>query len=335
MKFIDSAKIFLRAGNGGNGCISFRREKYVPRGGPDGGDGGKGGSIIFVADRKINTLIDFKYKRHYMAEDGEHGRGKNQHGKNGKDLFIRVPAGTIIKNANTGEIIADLADDGESVIVARGGKGGKGNASFATPTRQAPRIATRGEKVEPLWIILELHLIADVGIIGMPNAGKSTLISKISAAKPKIADYPFTTLSPNLGVVRYGEFNSFVVADLPGLIEGAHRGEGLGFDFLKHIERTKILLHLISVDNLEDSFFKKYRIIKNELKKYNPEILKKPEIVAINKIDIPFVRERIAKIQKKFAEKSIKVYPVSAVTGEGLNGLIDEIAKKLNLTRNQ
>jgi GTP-binding protein len=335
MKFIDSAKIFLRAGNGGDGCVSFRREKFVPRGGPDGGDGGNGGSIIFIADKKINTLIDFKYKKHYRAEDGEPGRGKNQHGKNGKDLFIRVPAGTIIKNAETGEMIVDLVNDGDSAIVAKGGRGGRGNASFATSTRQAPRIATKGEKREPLWVLLELHLIADVGIIGMPNAGKSTLISRISSAKPKIADYPFTTLTPNLGVVRFGDFKSFVVADMPGLIEGAHRGAGLGDKFLKHIERTKVLVHLIAPDSKEDSVIKKYKIIRNELEKYNPELLLRPEIVALNKIDIPFVRKRIEKIKKKFAEKSIKVYPVSAVTGEGLGELINEIADKLDLIKSQ
>ncbi len=335
MKFIDSAKIFLQAGNGGDGCISFRREKYVPKGGPDGGDGGRGGNIVFVADKNINTLIDFKYKRHYRAENGEHGRGKNQYGRKGKDLFIRVPAGTIIKNAETGEIIADMVKDGESIIVARGGRGGRGNASFVTPTRQAPRIATKGEKGESLWVYLELHLIADVGIIGMPNAGKSTLISRISAAKPKIADYPFTTLVPNLGVVRYDDFRSFVVADMPGLIEGAHKGHGLGIDFLKHIERTKILLHLISIDSEDDSFLKKYRIIRNEIKKFNPEILKKPEILALNKIDLPIVRKRIEWIQKKFAEKSIKVYPISAVTGEGVKDLLDAIVKKLTVIESQ
>lgn len=335
MKFIDEAKIFLHAGNGGNGCISFRREKYVPRGGPDGGDGGNGGSIIFIADKKINTLIDFKYRKHYRAENGENGRGKTQNGKNGRDTIIRVPAGTIIKNAESGEIIADLVNNGDRIIVANGGRGGKGNASFATPTRQAPRIATKGKKGESLWAILELHLIADVGIIGMPNAGKSTLISKISAAKPKIADYPFTTLSPNLGVVRYDNFNSFVVADMPGLIEGAHSGEGLGIKFLRHIERTKLLLHLITMDSPDDSCSKKYRIIRSELEKYDPRLLKKPEIVALNKIDLPYVRNNIEKIQKKFAEKSIKVYPVSAVTGEGIKELLGEIVNKLSLIKSQ
>ncbi len=335
MKFIDSAKIFLQAGNGGDGCISFRREKYVPKGGPDGGNGGKGGSIIFVADRKINTLIDFKYKRHYRAENGEHGKGKNRYGRKGKDLFIRVPAGTIIKNAETGEVIADMVKDGESVTIAKGGRGGRGNASFVTPTKQAPRIATKGEKGESLWVYLELHLIADVGIIGMPNAGKSTLISRISAAKPKIADYPFTTLTPNLGVVRYDDFNSFVVADMPGLIKGAHKGHGLGIDFLKHIERTKILLHLISIDSEDDSFLKKYTTIRNEIKKFNSELLKKPEILVLNKIDLPFVRKSIGKIQKKFDKKSIRVYPISAVTGEGIKDLLDAIFHKLTMIGSQ
>lgn len=335
MKFIDTAKIFLQAGNGGNGCVSFRREKYVPKGGPDGGDGGNGGNIIIQADGSINTLIDFKYRRHYRAENGKHGKGKNQHGKNGEDLIIRVPAGTIIKNAENGDVIADLVKDGESIIVAHGGKGGKGNASFVTSTRQAPRIATRGEKGESLWVILELHLLADVGIIGMPNAGKSTLISRISSARPKIADYPFTTLAPNLGVVKYDDFHSFVVADLPGLIEGAHEGKGLGDQFLKHIERTNLLIHLITLDRENDSVFKKYKIIRKELDKYDPKLSEKPEIVALNKIDLPFVRERIEEIKKKFAEKSIKVYPVSAITGEGIKELIQGVVEKLDLIKNR
>jgi len=334
MKFIDEAKIFLQAGKGGNGCVSFRREKYVPKGGPDGGDGGNGGSIIFVADKKINTLIDFKYRKHYRAENGGHGKGKNQHGRNGKDLIIKIPAGTIIKNAETGDVIADMVNDGEKLLVAKGGRGGRGNASFVSPTRQAPRIATKGEKGESMWVILELHLIADVGIIGMPNAGKSTLISKISAAKPKIADYPFTTLAPNLGVVRYDEYKSFVVADMPGLIEGAHAGEGLGDRFLRHIERTKILLHLITCDAPDEDVIKKYNVIRNELEQYNPALLKKMEIVALNKIDIPFIRERVGEIKKMFARKSIKLYPVSAVTGEGLKELLDEIVRMLDDIKN-
>lgn len=332
MKFIDEARVFLKAGNGGNGCISFRREKFVPKGGPDGGNGGDGGSIIFKAEKGINTLIDFKYKRHYRAENGEHGRGKDQNGRNGKDLVLKIPVGTIIKSAEDGRVIADLVKDGDTVVVARGGRGGRGNASFRTATRQAPRIATKGEKGESLWVILELHLIADVGIIGMPNSGKSTLISRISRARPKIADYPFTTLAPNLGVVKYRDFNSFVVADLPGLIEGAHRGDGLGIKFLRHIERTKVLLHLISMDSPGESLIEKYRIIRREMQLYSDDLMKKAEVVAVNKIDLPFVRENLERIKKEFAGEKIKVYPVSAVRGDGIDELLDAIYEKLQET---
>jgi GTP-binding protein len=250
MKFVDYVKIHVKAGDGGRGCVSFRREKYVPRGGPDGGDGGRGGHIILKATKELNTLLDLKYQREYKAERGEHGKGSNKHGRNGEDKIIFVPVGTLVKEAETETVIADLDYDGKEVIVAKGGRGGLGNSHFATATRQAPKFAQPGEKGAEKQLILELKLLADVGFIGLPNAGKSTLISLISSAKPKIADYPFTTLVPNLGVVKLEDFRSFVVADIPGLIKGAHRGAGLGFQFLRHVERTSILLHLVDVSDI-------------------------------------------------------------------------------------
>ena len=245
--FIDEAKIYVKGGDGGKGCVSFRREKYIPRGGPDGGDGGEGGDVIITADRNLHTLIDLRYQQHYRADRGGHGEGSNKHGKDGGDCRIRVPVGTIIKDTDTELILEDLNEDGKSLIAAKGGRGGKGNTRFKSSTNRAPRRAQKGLPGEEKWLYLELKLLADISIIGFPNAGKSTLISKISAAKPKISDYPFTTLTPNLGVVRVGDYKSFVVADIPGLIEGAYKGKGLGIRFLKHIERTKILLHLIDM----------------------------------------------------------------------------------------
>lgn len=249
--FIDRARIYVKAGDGGNGCVSFRREKYIPAGGPDGGDGGRGGSVVLIADPNLATLIDFRYRKHFKAENGEHGRGKNQFGKDGEDLLIRVPPGTVVTHGETGELIADLAKPGQKLIAAVGGRGGRGNTRFTTSTRQAPAFAERGEKGAELWINLELKLIADVALVGYPNAGKSTLIAAVSAAKPKIADYPFTTLVPNLGVVSLGLGQSFVVADVPGLIEGAHRGVGLGHDFLRHIERTRVIVHVVDTAAVE------------------------------------------------------------------------------------
>ncbi len=250
MQFVDYVKINVKAGDGGRGCISFRREKYVPKGGPDGGDGGRGGHIIIKATDRLNTLLDLKYRRTYKAERGHHGKGKNMHGSNGKDLIVNVPVGTVIKDALTNELIADLDKNGMEIIVARGGKGGLGNAHFVTPVRQAPKFAQPGEKGEEKSLILELKLLADVGLIGLPNAGKSTFLSVISSAKPKIAEYPFTTLTPVLGVVKLKDYKSFVVTDIPGLIEGAHKGAGLGYQFLRHVERTSLLLHLIDISDI-------------------------------------------------------------------------------------
>jgi GTPase len=324
--FIDQATIRVKAGNGGNGCVSFRHEKYIPKGGPDGGNGGKGGDVIIRADKQLTTLMDFRYKRNYRAEDGDNGKGANKTGKNASDIILRVPCGTIIKNAETDKIIVDFIDDGEEIMIAAGGKGGKGNAEFATSTNQAPRFAEKGKPGEEINIQLELKLLADVGLVGFPNAGKSTLISRISAAKPKIADYPFTTLIPNLGIVRYSEYKSFVVADMPGLIEGAHAGKGLGIQFLRHIERTRVLVFLIECTSENPKV--SYKTLVSELKSFNETMLKKPQIIAITKMDLAddALRKTIKKISFR---KSIPIVPISAVTGKGLRELLDAVWKKL------
>ena len=341
--FIDSAKITIKSGDGGNGCVSFRREKYVPKGGPNGGDGGKGGNVIFKADNSLSTLIDFRYKRIYTAQNGQNGSGGDKTGKNGSDIVIKVPEGSIIKDALSGDILADLTKNGEEYIAAKGGKGGKGNARFATSTNQAPRYAEDGQKGEETEVEIELKLLADVGLVGLPNAGKSTLISKISAAKPKIADYPFTTLVPNLGIVKYKDFQSFVVADIPGLIEGAHLGKGLGIRFLKHIERTKVLVFLIDStlipfkeDKTED-----YNVLINELKSYEKTLIDRPRIICFTKVDALTDKQKrdLAKIkfEKPGKKKSnsdlqtkIPVLKISAISGENLKKLLDEIWMLLN-----
>lgn len=322
VKFIDEAKIYVKSGDGGRGCVSFRREKYVPRGGPNGGDGGDGADVVMIAKRNMSSLLDHRYQQHYRAKRGEHGKGKDQHGKNAEDLFIPVPLGTVIKDQETGEILGDLTKEEETLIVAKGGKGGKGNARFVTSTNQAPKNAEPGEDGEEKTLLLELKLLADVGIVGFPNAGKSTLISRISAAKPKIADYPFTTLVPNLGVVSYGDGATFVVADIPGLIEGAHEGAGLGIQFLRHIERTKVILHLIDLSPLtERDPVQDYEAMNNELRSYSEELFKKPQIVAANKIDISESEERLSELKEYLDSKSIEVFPISCATGEGLEEL--------------
>lgn len=324
--FIDLAKIYVKAGDGGNGCVAFRREKFVPFGGPAGGNGGKGGDVVLVADEKLQTLMDFKYKKHYKAKRGQHGSGGNKFGKSAEDLILKVPVGTIVKDAETGEIIADLIENGQKVIIAKGGKGGKGNTAFKSPTNQAPTEAEEGEKGEERWIILELKLLADIGIIGFPNAGKSTLISTISHAKPKIADYPFTTLSPVLGVIQFDIGESVVIADIPGLIEGASEGQGLGHDFLRHIERTKALIHVIDISDFrEREPTEAFEAINKELENYSPELLKKQQIVVGNKIDMLSNKEEIEDLKKKFEEKGYKFIPVSLVTKEGIDELLNEI----------
>jgi len=326
MKFIDEAKIYVKAGDGGNGCVSFRREKYVPKGGPDGGDGGKGGDVFLRANSSLRTLLKFHYNQHFRAERGGHGKGKNMTGRNGKPLIIDVPVGTVVYDANTMEFIADLDEDKKMVLVAKGGRGGRGNARFATPTRRAPLIAEKGEKGEERVLKLELKLLADVGIIGFPNVGKSTLISMISRARPKIADYPFTTLVPNLGVVEFHD-KTFVVADMPGLIEGAHRGAGLGIRFLKHIERTKVLLHIIDPSQTDSSrkVFALYHALRKELEGYKKELLDKKEVVAINKIDLTHVREKIDEIKEVFSKEGIEPVFISAFTGENLKELLQRL----------
>ncbi|NMA69665.1 MAG: GTPase ObgE [Desulfitobacterium sp.] len=327
--FYDQAKIYVKGGDGGNGIVSFRREKYVPEGGPNGGDGGRGGQIIFVADEGLRTLVDFRYNRHYKAERGQHGQGKNMHGRRGEDLRVRIPVGTIVKDEETGEILADLVEHGQEVIVAKGGRGGRGNARFMSNTNKAPTIAEKGEPGEKRTLLLELKLLADVGLIGFPNVGKSTIISRISAAKPKIADYHFTTLVPNLGVVDLGDGESFVVADIPGLIEGAHTGAGLGHAFLRHTERTRLLLHVLDMagsegrDPLED-----FQIIQEELQKYSAELAQRPMMILANKMDITGAEENLERCQETLGDK-YKIYPVSAATGEGLQEMIYAVAQIL------
>lgn len=330
VKFIDEAKIYIKSGAGGRGCVSFRREKYVPRGGPNGGDGGNGGDVVMITNENMSSLLDHRYRQHYRAKRGEHGKGKDMHGKNADTLYIPVPIGTIVRDFDTGEVLGDLTEANETLLVAKGGRGGKGNARFATSTNQAPKTAEPGGESQERTLLLELKLLADVGIIGFPNAGKSTLISRISAARPKVADYPFTTLVPNLGVVSYGDGKTFVVADIPGIIEGAHEGAGLGIQFLKHIERTKLLIHLLDLspvtgrDPVED-----YETLNRELKAYSRELSKKPQIVAPNKIDITESRLKLDEVKKYFDKKRIKIYPISSAIGEGLKELVRETGKKL------
>ena len=319
--FFDYTKINVKAGDGGNGCSAFRREKFVPFGGPSGGDGGKGGDVILKADSGLRTLIDFRYQTHYKADRGEHGEGSSMHGRNAKDTVLRVPVGTIVKDAETGRVIADLIHSGQEVIAAKGGKGGRGNKHFKSPKNTAPTFAENGDLGENKWLILELKLLADVGLVGFPNVGKSTIISKVSAAKPKIADYHFTTLSPNLGLVKLDQGESFVMADIPGLIEGAAEGAGLGHRFLRHTERTKVLIHVLDISGSEDrdpvEDFKKINI---ELEKYSPKLIKRPMIIAANKMDVTGAEEKLREFEEQV--EGYEIFPVSAVTGEGLNKLI-------------
>jgi GTPase len=330
MQFIDYAKIFVRSGNGGRGAASFRREKYVPRGGLDGGDGGKGGDVIIEASGQLNTLLDFKYKREFIAVNGQNGMGQKMHGKNAGNLVIHVPPGTEIKDADTGEIIADLLHEGEYYIAAKGGRGGLGNSHFATPTKQAPTYAQPGESGEEKWLLLELKLLADVGLVGFPNAGKSTLISVISAARPKIADYPFTTLVPNLGVVKLSETKTCVVADIPGLIEGAHTGAGLGISFLRHIERTRIFLHLVDVSGMaEGDPVSRYTKIRKELGLYSSDLLNKKETVVATKMDSIADSGHLDLLEAYCKNNNITLLKISSITGEGIKTLLNYLAVEL------
>ena len=330
MQFVDQVEIIVKAGDGGNGIVSFRREKYIPRGGPDGGNGGRGGSVILHANNKLNTLVDLRYKRHYKAVRGGDGGSNDKHGKNGKDLVLRVPVGTMVYNSETGRLIADLTKDGQKVVAAKGGSGGRGNASFSTATLQTPRFAEKGEPTEEIPLKLELKLLADVGLVGYPSVGKSTLISKISAAKPKIADYPFTTLVPNLGVVQVDD-KSFVVADMPGLIEGAHEGAGLGHQFLRHIERTRLLVHMIDVSGYSARDPEQdFDVINEEIKEHSEKLASLSQIVALNKADMPESREIIDKIKPELESRGLEVFEISALTGLGLQPLLYRIADKLD-----
>jgi len=328
--FIDEAKITVRAGNGGHGCIAFRREKFVPRGGPSGGDGGSGGSIYMVANSQENTLLKFRYNHTFRADRGRHGEGSNRHGKNGGDLEISVPLGTVVCDAETGELLHDFTEAGERVLIAEGGRGGHGNAHFATSTNRAPSRAQDGKPGEQKTLRLELKLLADVGLVGFPNAGKSTLIASISAARPKIADYPFTTLEPNLGVVAYDQDKSFVVADIPGLIEGAHLGHGLGIQFLRHIERTRVLLHLVDVSAAEPQDpVAAYKTIEKELGEHSSGLLLKPRIVVATKMDAADPA-RLRKLQQWCRQRRMELIKISSVTGEGLEELKHGIIRKLS-----
>ncbi|MCD7904649.1 MAG: GTPase ObgE [Clostridiales bacterium] len=328
--FVDRVKIHIKGGRGGNGCVSFYRAKYITHGGPDGGDGGKGGDIVFVVDSGASTLMDFRYKRIFKAENGSDGEKKNRSGADGADIVIKVPAGTVIREAVSNKVMADLTQPGESRVIIKGGRGGRGNQHFATPTRQAPRYCEAGKEAKEYDVILELKLIADVGLVGMPSAGKSTILKMATNANPKIAAYHFTTLSPNLGVVRGNFSRDFVLADIPGLIEGASEGVGLGHDFLRHVERTKVFIHVVDAGAIEGGDpVENVRTINAELEKYNPSLLERPMIIAANKMDITGAEENFDKLKAAFGPEGIKVFPLSAVTNKGIDKLIAEAAKIL------
>jgi len=330
--FVDEVEIYVRGGRGGNGCLSFRREKFVPHGGPDGGNGGDGGDVFIQAGDQVDTLLDLAGRHHWIAGSGGHGQGKNKHGRRGHDVVITVPAGTLIYDRDSGILLKDLTEPGQRVCVARGGRGGRGNAAFASPTHQTPRECEPGSPGQERWLRLELKLIADVGIIGLPNAGKSTLLSRLSRARPKIADYPFTTRSPNLGIVELPGFRRFVMADIPGLIEGAHRGAGLGDAFLRHIERTRVLLHLIDVcpPPGQPSPVEAYRIVRNELARYSQALAGKPELIVANKMDLTTAAESLERLRARLPGP---VLAISAVTGTGLQPMVEQLWQLLGPVR--
>ena len=328
--FVDYTKIFVKSGDGGNGAITFRREKYVAAGGPDGGDGGNGGNVYFIVDPDANTLINFRYNKKYKAQNGENGSGNRCYGKSGEDLYIKVPLGTVIKDSQTGKVIADLSEKGQKELIFPGGRGGKGNAHFATSTRQAPRFAQNGEKGIEKEIILELKLLADVGLIGFPNVGKSTILSMVTSARPKIADYHFTTLEPNLGVVKTEYGDSFVIADIPGIIEGASEGTGLGLQFLRHIERTRLLLHVIDISGSENRKpVEDFKIINEELKKYSEKLSKRKQIIVANKIDSMQDETLYQELEELAKKENLEIFKVSAATGEGLKQLFTRVSEVL------
>jgi GTP-binding protein len=336
MKFVDEARIHVKAGDGGNGCVSFRRERFIPRGGPNGGDGGKGGDVILQADAQPTTLLDLTYPKPFRAQKGNHGKGKNQTGKNGEDLVIRVPVGTLVRDDQTEELLQDLLFDGQQFVVAEGGRGGRGNARFATPMQRAPRHAEKGEKGQERSLRLELKLLADVGLIGYPNVGKSTLLSRISSARPKIADYPFTTLVPSLGVVTPEDHRPFVVADIPGLIDGASKGAGLGLTFLRHVERTRLLIHLLDIsEGPSRDAVRDFHALNHELKAYHPSLQKKMQLVALNKIDLPAVQERAKGIKNQFEKMGHPLYFISGQTGKGVKELMETVSRTLESISDQ
>ncbi|MBO9130495.1 GTPase ObgE [Bacillus sp. 165] len=330
--FVDQVRVYVKGGDGGNGMVAFRREKYVPKGGPAGGDGGKGGDVVFVVDEGLRTLMDFRYQRHFKATRGEHGMSKSQHGKNAEDMLVKVPPGTVVIDDDTQQIIADLVTHGQRAVIAKGGRGGRGNCRFATPANPAPEIAENGEPGKERNVTLELKVLADVGLVGFPSVGKSTLLSVVSAARPKIAEYHFTTIVPNLGVVETEDNRGFVMADLPGLIEGAHEGVGLGHQFLRHIERTRVIVHVIDMSGMEGRDpYEDYLTINRELKEYNLRLTERPQIIVANKMDMPDAQENL-RIFKEKLEQNTKVFPISAVTREGLRDLLFAVSDLLETT---
>ncbi|MCU9592886.1 GTPase ObgE [Caldibacillus thermolactis] len=330
--FVDQVKVYVKGGDGGNGMVAFRREKYVAKGGPAGGDGGKGADVVFEVDEGLRTLMDFRYQRHFKAPRGENGKPKSQHGRGAKDLVVKVPPGTVVRDEDTGEIIADLTRHGERAIIAKGGRGGRGNIRFATPRNPAPEIAENGEPGQERYIVMELKLLADVGLVGFPSVGKSTLLSVVTSAKPKIADYHFTTIVPNLGVVETDDGRSFVMADLPGLIEGAHQGAGLGLQFLRHIERTRVIIHVIDMASVEGRDpYQDFVTINNELKEYHMRLTERPMIIAANKMDMPDAEENLKKFKEQL-EEDIPIFPISAATRQGIRELLYAVADTLEKT---
>ncbi|MEH7112075.1 GTPase ObgE [Neobacillus niacini] len=330
--FVDQTKIYVKGGDGGNGMVAFRREKYVPMGGPAGGDGGKGADVVFEVNEGLRTLMDFRYQRHWKAPRGEHGMSKNQHGKNSKDMIVKVPPGTVVMDAETKEVIADLVENGQRAVIAKGGRGGRGNSRFATPSNPAPELAENGEPGQERDVILELKLLADVGLVGFPSVGKSTLLSVVSSAKPKIAEYHFTTIVPNLGMVETEDNRSFVMADLPGLIEGASEGVGLGHQFLRHIERTRVIVHVIDMAAIEGrNPYEDYLTINKELEEYNLRLTERPQIIVANKMDMPEAEENLQKFKEQLQE-DFPIFPISALSRKGLRELLFSIADKIEQT---
>lgn len=330
--FVDQVKIYVKGGDGGNGAVAFRREKYIPKGGPAGGDGGRGGNVIFQVEEGMRTLIDFRYKKHFKAERGEHGWSKNQHGKNADDLIVKVPPGTMVLHAETKEVLADLTANGQQVTIVKGGRGGRGNSRFASSSNPAPEICENGEPGKEMEVMLELKVLADVGLVGFPSVGKSTLLSVVSKAKPKIAAYHFTTIVPNLGVVEVPDGRSFVMADLPGLIEGAHKGVGLGHQFLKHIERTRVIVHIVDMSATDGRDpYEDYLTINQELEQYNMRLMERPQIIVANKMDISDAEEKLTEFREKLGD-DVQVFSISSATHQGINELLYKIADVLDVT---